>query len=95
MFGGGMSSFNANLVIKDTGGSRYTFTLPPYPPGQEPSTRPPQSELDPKLNGMTYTEAMRTKIQKATIDEMTLQSPKPPLKLKFNNTIEKCYYVDP
>jgi hypothetical protein len=95
MFGFGGSSFSANFQIKDTTGSRYVFTLPPYPKGQEPSTRPPPSELDPKLNGMTYTEAMRTKIQKARTDELTMQKPKPPFKLKFNNVKEMCYHVDP
>lgn len=71
------------------------FTLPPYPPGQEPSTRPPPSELDPKLNGMTYTEAMYQFIEKPKVDNMTVQKPRPPLKVKFKTDKELCYHEDP
>lgn len=91
---GASTSFNARLVLTDTTGARYVFTQPPYPPGQEPSTRPPPEELDPRFNGMTYTEAMQTMIQKPRIDEMTIQEPKAPFKFKFNNIKEQCYHFD-
>ena len=68
---GGKPTFKPKLSSVDTG-ARYKFTLPPYPPGEEPSVRPPDHELDPKLNGLTYTEAMRLKIQKPVVDKMTV-----------------------
>lgn len=74
---------------------QYVFKLPLYAPGEIEKRSNFHVELDPKLNGLTYTEAMAAKVQKAKPDPNTVQRCRSSISVKFHNVKERCYCIDP